>query len=378
MPTGIATSYDLTTGVKLDYDEAIWLVSPTDAPLLTGFGSDGLSLLPTEPVTETKFYWNDESILTPRSTAAAAVTTGDTVITVATGDRTKFSTGDVIRLVKAGAAAEVLQISGYGTTTDTILVTRALSGTATNYASGATIIGLGTALAEGSDPQTARTNDRNERYNLTQIFGPTQISMSRTETRVAKYGVASEWTHQTMNRIKENVISREQAYLLGQRYESTTTKIRTTGGLDYFIQTNTDATSTQLTVATINTNAQLGFNAGGVPEIVLCNPAATTDLNDLSNTSVVRVTNVDTMRGRRRVELVATEYGDVVMVRDRWMPKTHVFAYSREQVRRRVLDGLMLEALAKTGDSRKAQIVCEEGLEFKGEQHAFKMTNLSY
>jgi hypothetical protein len=37
-----------------------------------------------------------------------------------------------------------------------------------------------------------------------------------------------------------------------------------------------------------------------------------------------------------------------------------------------------MERLAKTGDSDKAQIVCEEGLEIKGEAHMAWLSNLSY
>ena len=37
---------------------------------------------------------------------------------------------------------------------------------------------------------------------------------------------------------------------------------------------------------------------------------------------------------------------------------------------------LVVEALAKTGDSDKVQIVCEEGLQVKGQQHMARFTNL--
>ena len=44
---GRGTSYDLTVGIIVDMDEAIYLLSPEDSPLLTGFNSDGLAVLPT-------------------------------------------------------------------------------------------------------------------------------------------------------------------------------------------------------------------------------------------------------------------------------------------------------------------------------------------
>ena len=38
---------------------------------------------------------------------------------------------------------------------------------------------------------------------------------------------------------------------------------------------------------------------------------------------------------------------------------------------------LVVEALAKTGDSDKVQIVCEEGLQVKGQSHMARFTQLT-
>jgi hypothetical protein len=57
---------------------------------------------------------------------------------------------------------------------------------------------------------------------------------------------------------------------------------------------------------------------------------------------------------------------------------TDAFGFNRAQVIRRILQPLIFERLAKTGDSDQAQIVAEEGLEVKGEEHMFRYSNLSY
>lgn len=378
MPTGVATSYDLTVGVIVDMDEAIYMLSPDDTPLLTGLGSDGLSVISSRPTTEVVFSWMDDSLLTPRSTVAA-VTTGDTVITVASGTRTKFSTGDMLVLGKTAAAnGETIRVSGYGTTTDTLLVTRAYTGSATTYASDSIVIGVGTALAEGSDPEAARTNDRVESSNVTQIFGPTSVHLSATEQVVRKYGVSNEMAHQLMARTKENAISREQAYLYGKKFNSTTAKIRTTGGLANFITTNVNSTATELTVANIQTFQQTQYNAGGTPDRLMANPVSLAGLNDIGNTSIVRDTIDDPRRGRVRVATVFTEFGALAIVRNRWMFSFDAFLFARENVVRRVLRPFTFERLAKTGDADKGQVVCEEGLEVKGEEQMGRFSALSY
>lgn len=377
---GTATAFDLTVGVKINMDEAIYLLDPIDTPLLTGLGSDGLSVLGASPTDEYKIEWLVDNILTPRTTLAVNVTAGDTVITVASGDRTKFSTNDVIEVSKAGVATpEIIQITGYGTTTDTLLVTRGYDGTsATTYATSATVIGLGTNLAEGSDPQNARSQDRTTYFNYTQIFGPTAVTLSRTETQVAKYGVANEFAHQSKARMNENAIMREQAFLYGRRTTSTTTKMRTTGGLKYYITSNTDSTSTQITALKIQSLQQTNYNNGGLPDRLITNPACLLDLNDIGNTSVVRQEIDDPKRGRVRTETVYTEFGPLAIVRDRWCAKPDAFLIKRDNVTRRILQPLVLEMLGKTGDSIKAMLVCEEGLEVKGQEHMALFNNLSY
>lgn len=380
MATGIQTAYDLTVGVKVNMDEAIYLLSPLDTPLLTGLGADGLSVLGSAPVDQILFDWLTDTILTPRSKLQGAVTTGDAYITVTAGDQTKFSTGDVLKVAKAGVTtSEILRVTGYGTTADTLLTTRSYdSTTATNYADLAVVIGLGTSLAEGSDPQNARSVDRVDSSNYTQIFGPTAVNMSRTEQQVGKYGVANEWTHQMMARMQENAIAREQAFLYGRKSNSTTTKIRTTGGMANYITSNVDTTSTQLTVLKIQTLMQTSYDAGGLADRIIANPASFADLNDVGNTSIVRQEIDDSMRGRTRTEMVYTEFGGITIVRDRWVARNDAFGIRRDNVKRRILQSLVFEKLAKTGDSDKGQVVCEEGLEVKGQEHMFRMNNLTY
>ena len=379
MPTGLVSTYDLTVGTKVNMDEAIYVLSPIDSPMISGLDSDGLSVIGSAPTDQVRVDWMDEEILTPRSALGAASTTGDAFLQLsAASERLKFSTGDVLRVMKAGAT-EIIRVTGYSITTASILlVTRGYdSSTATNYAGTETVIGLGTALAEGSDPEAARSVDRVTSYNMTQIFGPTLIHMSGTEQVISKYGINNEFAHQAMRRTQENVISREQAYVYGRRSDSGTTEIRTMGGLDYYVTTNVNSTSTQLTEVNISALQQTGFNRGGVSDRLMANPKSLTDLNDIANTSRVRQEVADYKRGRMPIMEFQSEYGVVTVVRNRWVHPLHAFLFSRENVTRRVLRPLILERLAKTGDSDKAQILCEETLEVKGEEHMAKWNNLT-
>lgn len=375
---GMYDSYDLTTGVPINMDTAIYMIDPDDDPLIAGVNSDGMQVLPTAPVDETKFYWMDETRLAPTATIAANLTTSTAFITLnSAADRTRFSTGDIL-VIHKGAAAEHILVTGYATTAATLDVTRGFnSSTATDYATGATVVAVATYLAEGSDPNTFRAVDRTERYNFTGIFGPFAIEMSRTEQSRRKYGVSSEFSHQTQKRLVEMTIMRNMSLLYGTRIEDTGTSKRASGGVKFWITSNVDSASTQLTVANIVTRMQTSYNNGGIPDVLIVNPASLTDLNDIDNTSRVRVTNVDSMRGRQPVMYIDTEYGRMTIVRNRWCSKLDAFGVKRDQWTRRVFDPVLMERLAKTGDRDAVQLVCEEGLQFKGQAHAFRFSNLT-
>lgn len=379
--TGITTAYDLTTGVKVNMDDVIYTVDPIDSPLLGGVGSDGLSVLSMFPVDQKSFSWMEESLLTPRCYAGGTSTTGDAFLTFAAGDRERFSTNDVIRIVTtaAGAQNELVRVTGYATTANTLDVTRGFNGTtaATITTLTALFVGVGTAIAEGSNPMASRQKDRDSFSNVTQIFGPTQVSMSGTEQVITKYGVPNEFSRQVFNRTVEQVISREQAYLYGRKFDSTTLKVRTTGGLVEFLTTNLEATSTQLTVSNIQGMQQSCYNAGGLPDRLIVNPRTLADLNDVANTSVVRQVIVDTVRGRVPVDVVWTEFGPISVVRDRWVARVHAFLIKRDGVVRRVLRPYQMERLAKTGDADNVQLLIEEGLEVKGQAHMGMFTALT-
>lgn len=375
---GIATAYDLTTEVIVNIDEAIYMTSPQDSPMLTGMGADGLSLIGSQGVDQISFEWMHDEILVPRSTLSGAHSTADAFITVASGDQINFSTGDILRIVKAAGASEYVRVTGYGTSTDTLLVTRGFDGTtATTHPTGAKVIGLGTALAEGSDPENARSLDRDKFSNNTQIFGPTAVHMSATEQVIRKYGVPDEFSRQSFHRTVENGLQRENAFLYGRKYNSTTSKVRTTGGVLQFVTSNV-STATQLTVLTVQAAQQLAYNRGGMWDRLMANPSSLGDLNEPTDTTRVRTDIVDSRRGRVRVSIVTTEFGDVTIARNRWLDPMDALGFGRENVKRRILRPLVLQRLAKTGDSDKVQIVCEEGLQVKGELHMAKFGSLAY
>lgn len=375
-------SYNLTTETKINIDELIYILSPKDLPLLHGIGADGVPILPRVGVDNTIFYWLEEEVPLPRGTLNEALDGSETGIDVATGDAVKFAVGDAIRIDD-----EIMLVTAIDTTNEVLTVTRGSASetntTAATHASGAEIIGLGTVLIEGSIG-SANFQGRDKYYNYTQIFSK-KIQVSRTEQRIPKYGVPNELNKQMMNAMQHCSQGIEQAALLGVRHEHSTNKRRQTGGFDYYVTSNVDSTSDWLTIDTIEDQLQNAYNNGGTFEYIMAAPAAFTALNNLSgNERITTVTIDDARRGRQRAQLVMTEFGDVQLVRNRWMPKTvgaaggKAFGFSRENFIYRVFQPLITEKLAKTDDTDTYMMVCEGGFELKGQDHMAKWTNLDF
>jgi len=387
--SGKVTSYDLAVGVKINMDELIYMISPIDSPFINGIGTDGRQLLASSGVDQTTFKWMDEQLLLPRALVDVSNTsTGAslTTVEVSATDSYKFQVDDLITIMDRTAVqtSVVLRITAINNTTGVLTVAGwanhsdqpATIGESSSAGNGDTVVCLGTALVEGSDPGTARSADRTIRSNYTQIFGPTPVNMTRTEQQITRYGVSDEFAKQLYGRSVENVITREQAYLYGQPVDDTTNKRRSTGGLNYFITSNVDTTTT-LTLASIESLMQKCYNAGGVPDLLMANPTTLATLNAISSNDRVRTIIDDPRRGRVPVTSVFHEFGETQIVRNRWVDKGTAFIVRKEGIQRRVIQPLIVEALAKTGDSDKVQLLCEEGLQVKGEQHMGKWLTLT-
>lgn len=376
-------SYNLTVETKVNIDELIYILSPKDLPLLHGVGADGVPLLPKVGLDNTIFYWLEEEVPLPRGTLNEALDSSETGIDVATGDAVKFSVGDAIRIDD-----EIMIVTAIDTSTEVLTVTRGSAAetntTAATHASGAEIIGLGSVLIEGSIG-SANYQGRDKYYNYAQIWSK-KIQVSRTEQRIPKYGVPNELNKQMLNAMQHLAQGIEQAALYGVRHQHASTYRRQTGGFDYYVTTNVNSTDPWLTIDSIEEQLQNAYNAGGSFEYVMGQPAAFAALNNMAgNERIQTVTIDDARRGRQRATVVMTEFGEVQLVRNRWMKKSvsgsavgEAFGFSRENFIYRVFQPLITEKLAKTDDTDTYMMVCEGGFEVKGQDHMAKWTALDF
>lgn len=377
MATGTIRTYDLTAGVKLDVENQIWTITPFDVPILGTQGADGRSAISQDTCFEKKVEWLDEVLLVPNGTLASTCNTADTYIIVAT--QLNFQTGDVLVVDDAASSGvqEGMYVTGYGTTTNSLTVTRAFNqGASGIHSTAVPVVGTGQANPEGNDAGTARAVDRTDRYNWTQILGPTVVQVSGSENAVQKYGLTgTEFDHQLANRIKETFVSLEQAVLYGQLLENTGTGQRTMGGMNYYITSNVDSTTTSLTETALLAQLQNCFVAGGSPDRIVVGPKQKRNISAI-NSSNIRYAQDTNIRGQV-IDYYDSDFGRQMVILDRWCRQSDLFIWERDQATLMTLRPITFEMLAKTGDSAKGQVIGEKSLRFRRQSWAAQFTALT-
>lgn len=374
---GSATSLQLVTGIKQDVDELILLLDDVALPLLRGtnFNGDPAPMLRIgAPAEQTKVEWEEEVILTPSAASTTTIASGVTTAVVGAAHQNKFQAGDRVRC----PSGELISVTAL-VSTDSLTIVRGVAGTtAAAITTGDILQIVGTVLTEGSDPNQSRVSDISMPYNYTQIFGPWKLQMSATAQIITRWGIKDQMAHQLLNRVTEMNQQKEQALILGVRNVSS--GLRTMGGISDNISTaggNTDSSTTALTVASLNTNLGVNYLNGYTPMDLLINPQRLNTLNDPANTTILRTEIYDAGRGRKRVQFVQTEYGDIQVVRSRYVPITMAFLVGFERCARRIMRPMIVESLAKTGDADNLMLVSEETLEVRGASQFTRYTGLT-
>lgn len=365
---GSRTTYDSTVGVRLDIEDAIYMINPFDVPFLGTYGMDRGSILGSDDTTSTKVEWLEDELVPGSDALAATAITADTVITV--DNQSYFKTNDLLRIDD-----EYLRVTGYGTTAATLLVERSWgTPAAAQHSDNGTVLILGTLPAEGSNPVSGINFQRTQPFNYTQIFQD-EVEVTRSEEKEAKYGVSSESAYQMAKRMKENAIKFERNLILGTRNTDSSGERRSFGGLDYFITTGVNSTTTVITEATLVDQLQNAFDRGGSVDILAMGGTQKRTISAFSNT-LVALTRDDNVRGSV-VEWIDSDFGRIYMVLNRWVPTRFAFGLEKQYIDLVWFDRWFVEALAKTGDRTQWQLICEATMKVRNEKAHFKFTALT-
>lgn len=351
-------TYNQTVGVRLDMDDAIDILSPSDVPL-QGF-------LGTESTNEVKVEWLEED-LTPQSDTIAGAPTGTGPWTVTVGDTNIFRVGDV--LWKEGAASSVQYLVD-SVTSGTVMVVSGFAGNATAPADTNVLTIVGQYNVEGGDPLAPRSVERTAKFNYTQI-GQEQVAATRTArargARGGLYGQMDPYDHEVGKKFKELAIRFERSLVHGQRAISGASDKRFMGGLLYYITTNS-VSGVKANVGTLIGDLQKKcYDAGGTPATLMVSPAVKVAISRNVDVSSRRTTRTESTGGSV-IDAYESDFGTVNLVVNRFFPPTKGILMQPEYLKRVVFDGYFHELLAKTGDADKGEIVGEFTAKVKNEK----------
>lgn len=348
---GAVGTYNRSVGVKIDMDDAIVILSPTDVPLQRRLAS--------EPTNSIKVEWLEED-LTPQSDVVSAVTgTGPWTVTVSDGGI--FRVDDV--LWKDGAADEVQYLVTAVSGND--LTVSGFAGNSTAPSAADTLVIVGQYRNEGGDPSDARSVERSTNYNYTQM-GQEKVEATRTQRKRAMYGGGDPYDHEVEKKFKELAIRFERSLVVGQRVMSGDNKKRFMGGFLFFVTTNAESNTKANVELAINNLLRKTYEAGGTPHTLMVSPAIKSAISAI-DADKRRTTRTERTAGEV-VDRYESDFGEVNIVVNRFLPKTKGLLIQDEFCKRRVFDAYFHELLAKTGDSDKGQIVGEFTLEVKNEK----------
>jgi hypothetical protein len=366
--TGRRGTYDSTVGTRLDIEDLVHLISPFDVPFQGTYGKERGSVIGTDTTDVTKVEWINDELVPGSDALATTAVTAATDITVA--NREYFKANDLIRIDD-----EFLRVTGNGTTAGTLLVERSWgSPVAEQHVDASVILILGNLPVEGDDPVSGINFNRAMPYNYTQIYQD-EVEVTRTEERKAKYGVNSEAAYQIAKRYKENAIKFERNMILGTREDDTTNKRRSHGGMDFFITTGVDASTTDLTATKLLDQMQASWNRGGNVDLLALGGAQKRKVSAWDS-GVIRFSRDETVRGAV-VDYFDSDFGRIYMLLHRWVPTRFAFGLEKQWLEMVWFDKWFTEALAKTGDRQQWQIICETTMKVKNEKAHFKFNALT-
>jgi len=225
------TNAELLASQRIDVSDKVWAYDPPGAPgmkILSDRSSSSKAISYT-------YYWLEDEPVPSLLSSTAGANSSATSLTV-DADASSVQVGDLLRI---GSTGEVVKVSAVNASTGALTISRgALSTTAATIPANAQILNLRAAQPEGSKAPDALATVKKRVDNYTQILR-TPYHMSRTLVETQHY-TGDELAYTQRKAGEAHARAWEEIFLHGVASEDVTgaKPVRTTGGLDHFIQTN--------------------------------------------------------------------------------------------------------------------------------------------
>jgi hypothetical protein len=228
-----------------------------------------------------KHEWTETALATRSETVTLADGSG-TSLTVA--DAYQYQVGELIKI-----ESEVVRVTAVAGAT-TLTITRGYAGTSGAAHASKVAFSLGSADAENAQAPTAVADNGSRLYNYVQTL-TRGVELSNDE--IAQLSTAGNpMNGQIERRFIEINRLLAKSILYGVRYEDTTNKIHTMGGLTQFVTTNVSNIAGALTLAAIDAKILAIVRAGGDPKLLALSPYQKQKL-DAFDANLVRIGKKD-------------------------------------------------------------------------------------
>jgi hypothetical protein len=368
------STYDDATANMQVISDVISIIDPRDTPLIAALGGvDSARSKFNISLNGTKIEILEDELapMTDSVNATTTVATNDTSTTVT--DASVFKKGHVIKI-----DSELLVVSGVDTTNNTIsFFSRSYGGTNATHASTSSIEIVGMARLEGADADFGSLTDITAPYNYTSIFEEA-LNISGTQQIISKHGISDEYEYQSLKKIPELMRLIEKAMFWGVRAVGTKTTPRSMGGLGTFITNNTVAAGGAIAKSHIDTLMEYIYLDGGNPDLLVVNPSIAGDIKGLiDSSSYVNLSYENDQIGMQPVKRVVTQYGVLQVLMSRHAPTATAYVLDSRKVGLYALRPFFWQELAKSGDSKRGEVLGEFSLLVANDKSHGKITGIT-
>lgn len=272
-----------------------------------------LNKLPSVQAKREKVNWLEDELfpnLTTLAVSAASAASGSTAqLTVATGTGAYFRVGDIIRIPQLGGVAAEVSATGTSTVNVTYLTSPSASAN-----SGADVLIVGNAAAQGADYGTLKVTQRVLGYNYTQIFR-NPFGFTGTDVEIDTYGPGDPGNEIAKKAVEHKRALENTAFFGTRKFTSSSPSSKGyMGGLQEFISTNVWTGAGAIDLAYIDGKLQTVFQHGSMEKVIFAAPTPAAALSRLFATNWVMARPDDRVYGAKVNSFINGAYGERVPV----------------------------------------------------------------
>lgn len=355
--TGMLSTFDIAEN-KVDVSPILNMLKLPGTPVLNAIGFG-------QAVNATTLEWWDDVLPVLSTTLGASYTSGANSITVASTKGLRV--GTIVQIDDT-----VYRVSAVSS--DTVATVVLVSSADANHSNGVTVTILGHGAKQGEDYTDADYTQKVKRSNVTQIYTD-YLKYTGTQLAVQQYVTEDVFLSEVKRKLERMMVWLERTIINGVKVAaSDNTTPNLMGGIRYFIGANGQTTSTTWSEDNFKALLKKIVDANGSINNAWMHPT-TVDKFLALNASKVIVQEKESAIGRVAKAYVSN-YGEVNINVSNHIPASEILIFDPAKLKVRPLNGraAFYEELAKTGDSRKGQIIGEYTLEFANSDVAGRFT----